>query len=160
MIRIVIPLDKQSSTTCRLIATEMWNGMYERWHPLQSWSDRRVEIEAVHDDWDGFRIWIRSHDEPKGMLIVRFDDAKFYCNSDEGYRISSIEPSQPTLEFPHVFWRVSDSELVRVFNRQSCGIHSSDGLVHYSFLSCNDCVDVISCFPPKFEGNWYGKDDG
>ncbi|EKU98946.1 hypothetical protein Lepto7375DRAFT_8281 [Leptolyngbya sp. PCC 7375] len=42
-----------------------------------------VEIDAVHNDWERFRIWIRSHDPTKGGLIARFELALLYCSSDE-----------------------------------------------------------------------------
>lgn len=138
----------------------MWHGIYRRWTPLPSWSACRVEIEAVHDDWDGFRIWIRSHDTTRGMLIVQFDFPLFYCSSDESHRIAALHPPQPAMDFPHVFWTVDDSELLNIFHRQSCGIRADNGLVHYSFLSCNDCVDVISPSPPRFAGDCHEQDSG
>ena len=127
----------------------MWHGIYDRWEPLTDWSGCRVDIEAVHDDWDGFRIWIRHDDASKGMLIARFSRALFHCTSDEGDRISPLSPAQPALEFPHVFWTVTDSELLALFHRHSCDVHADRELVHYSFLSCNDCVDVLSSSPPR-----------
>lgn len=128
----------------------MWNGIYKRWEPLPEWSGCRVEIDAVHDDREGFRIWIQSHDPTKGFLIARFELALLYCSSDESDRIAGIQPANQTLEFPHVFWIIDDSELVDIFHRQSCGLHTERDVTHFAFLSCNQCVDVVSCGIPTF----------
>jgi hypothetical protein len=122
-----------------------------------SWSECPVDIDAVHDDWEGFRIWIRSHNPTRGMLIVRFDMPLFYCSSDEGDRLSPLHPPQPNLDFPHVFWTIEDSELLKIFHHQSCNIHADCELAHYAFLSCNACVDVVSRYPPHFTGDVEGK---
>ncbi len=131
----------------------MWKGTYKRWEPLPEWSGCRVEIDAIHDDWEGFRIWIRSHDPTKGMLIARFEPALLYCSSDESDRIAGIQPTNQALKFPHVFWIVDDSELVAIFHRQSSGLHTNRDIIHFAFLSCNQCVDVIACGLPTFSGD-------
>lgn len=131
----------------------MWHGQYKRWTPIEAWSNSRVYIEAVHDDWEGFRIWLRHDDPTKGMLIVRFEAAMLYDSAGEHDRIGEIKPDQPKMEFPHVFWTVDDSELLTVFHRQSCGIHKDHGVVHYAFLACDQCIDVLSSTAPTFNGD-------
>ena len=131
----------------------MWHGTYRRWMPVSDWSSCRVDIEGVHDDWEGFRIWLRHHDPTRGMLIVRFGSALLYDSAAESDRIGETQQEQPELEFPHVFWTVENSELLSLFHRQSCGIHADEPLVHFSFLACNQCIDVISREPPTFSGN-------
>lgn len=131
----------------------MWHGIYKRWTPLTAWSSCRVEIEALHDDLEGFRFWLQNHDPRLGRVFVQFDSPLFYCASDESNRVSELKPEQADLQFPHVFWTVDDSELVRIFNRQSCNLHADFGIVHYCFLSCNQCIDVLSCKPPLFTGD-------
>jgi hypothetical protein len=126
----------------------MWHGRYLKWHPEPTWSDCRVDVDAVHDDWEGFRVWLRHHDATRGVLIVRFDNPLYYASSDESFRIGPIEPAQPKLEFPHVFWRVAESELVTLFHRQSAGAYTSWDVVHYALAACNQVVDVLSTEPP------------
>ena len=131
----------------------MWHGQYQRWTPIETWSNSRVYVEAVHDDWEGFRIWLRHDDPEKGILIVRFEAAMLYDSSGEHDRVGKIKPDQPELEFPHVFWTVADSELLTVFHRQSCGFHKDRGVVHYAFLAVDQGIDVLSKTAPTFDGD-------
>ena len=128
----------------------MWHGIYKEWHPLPDWSNCRVEVDSVKDDGGKLRILITHHDPPRRMLTVSFSSHLLYASSDESDRIGALEPPQPKLQFPHVFWRVNGSELLELFHRSSCGIHDGTHLTHYAFLSCNQCVDVISQFSPDF----------
>ncbi len=127
----------------------MWHGRYSKWHADPAWSDSRVDIDAVRDDHEGFRIWLRHHDETLGVLVARFANPLLYVASDESYRIARIEPTQPALEFPHVLWRVADSELVGLFHRQSAGAYESWQIDHYAFIAANEVVDVLSVDPPQ-----------
>ncbi len=128
----------------------MWNGTYKKWLPIPEWCNCRVDIEAVHHDWEGFRIWLRHHDPTKGVLIVRFDSQLLYDSGAESDRIGEIQPKGQDLKFPHVFWTVEDSELISIFHRQSCGIRTNQKLNHFAFLACNQQVDVIALTPPTF----------
>ena len=129
----------------------MWNGTYKRWNPLPRLERTRVYCEAVHDDWEGFRIWLRPEDSNLGVTVVRFGARLFYANSDEGDRLSSVL-NQEELQFPHPFWIVQDSALVSEFKRQGAGVRDGQSLVHYAFLTCNDCIDVIAIGEPVLLG--------
>ena len=106
--------------------------------------------EAVHDDYEGFRIWL-SPEGNEGMLIVRFPHALFYANSDEGKRLAQVE-NQEEMNFPHVFWKVENSKLLAEFHRQALGTTEGLALTHYAFLSSCDCIDVLSVEEPMFSG--------
>lgn len=123
----------------------MWNGTYERWNPIPHLEGKRLYLEAVHDDWEGFRIWLRPEDQTKPMVIVRFQTVEAYFASNEGNRVSPISPVQE-LDFPHAFWVVENSELLSIVSKQSCGTEF-DGLAHFAFLSCDDCIDVLGLEP-------------
>lgn len=129
----------------------MWLGTYIRWNPILAYEGKRFEIEAVHDDWEGFRIWFKPHDTTKPMLIANFDSELFYSSSDEGDRLSSVN-NDISSQLPHLFWKVEDSALVTEFKRQTGGVRNDDAIVHYCFLSCNQCIDVLCTTEPKFSG--------
>ncbi len=107
--------------------------------------------EAVHDDWEGFRIWL-ALENPSGMLVVRFDNVLFYANSDEANRLSLVENSAE-MKFPHVFWKVENSALIAEFHRQSCETRQAWNIMHFAFLSANDCIDVLAVVEPEFSGD-------
>jgi hypothetical protein len=35
----------------------MWQGKYQKWNPIPHLENKRLYVGAVHDDWEGFRIW-------------------------------------------------------------------------------------------------------
>ncbi len=83
------------------------------------------------------------------VTIVRFERALLYTNSDEGFRLSGVQNNE-ALNFPHLFWQVENSELLKEFNRQSVGIIEDWEIKHYAFLSASDCIDVLSVVEPTF----------
>lgn len=107
--------------------------------------------EALHDDWEGFRIWLNP-DPPGAMLIVSFASVLFYANSDEGKRLATVE-NEKEMNFPHVFWKVDNSSLIEEFHRQSSGVAETLPIVHYAFLTSSDCVDVLAVEEPSFSGS-------
>lgn len=132
----------------------MWRGDYKRWNPVPYLEGKILYVEAVHDDWEGFRIWLSSENTKLGVVsIVKFEIALLYINSNESYRLSG-EP----LDFPHTFWQVENSALIEEFNRQSVKIYEAWEIKHFAFLSASDCVDVLSLNFPTFD-NLLEKDD-
>ena len=136
----------------------MWQGTYKKWNPIPVLEDKCLYVEAVHDDWEGFRIWFSSENTKLGVvLIVKFEVALMYVNSDESYRLSSVQ-NREQMKFPHLFWKVENSELIKEFHRQSVNIYEDWEIQHFAFLSGGDCVDVLSLSEPTFD-NKLEKDD-
>jgi hypothetical protein len=129
----------------------MFQGRYVRWNPIPKLEGQRMYCEAVHDDWEGFRIWL-SPERPSRMLVVRFEHVLFYANSDEGKRLAPVE-NDKEMKFPHVFWKVENSALLAEFHRQSSGTSESLEITHFAFLSSSDCIDVLAVGEPHFEGH-------
>ena len=127
----------------------MWQGRYRRWNPLPEVEGKVLWCEGVHDDWEGFRIWLRPEERKLPMLIVHFEYYLMYVNSDEGDRLSSVlEPED--FGFPHAFWKVEESALLSEFHRQSVAIREKVDITHFAFLSASDCIDVLALEAPTF----------
>ena len=120
----------------------MWHGIYRRWNPIPEFEGKRLYIEAVHDDWEGMRVWLKSENSEDGMIVLRFQGVEAYFSSDESNRLRPIEPEQ-FLNFPHAFWKVENSELFENLNSQSCGT-SPTGVQHFAILACEDCIDILA----------------
>ena len=129
----------------------MWQGKYIKWNPILEYAGKRFNIEAVHDDWEGFRIWFKPDDETKPMLIAKFNSQLLYSSSDEGDRLNPVQNNIKD-EFPHLFWIVEESALVTEFKRQASGIWDDKKITHYCFMGCNQGVDVLSIEEPQFSG--------
>ena len=127
----------------------MWDGKYIKWNPIPEFESSRLYCEALHDDWEGFRIWFKPEDESKGMIIVAFESTLLYVNSDEGKRLAQVG-NMAELNFPHAFWKVETAALVTLFKEQCAGIHNDDSIFHFAFLSCSDCIDVLALSEPEF----------
>ena len=128
----------------------MWQGKYEKWNPVPHFEDKRLYVEAVHDDYEGFRIWFGSENTKLGVVtIVKFEDVLMYVNSNESYRLSEVQNDEP-MKFPHLFWKVENSALIAEFHRQSLKIYENWEIKHFAFLSGEDCVDVLSISEPTF----------
>ena len=130
----------------------MWIGSYIKWNPIPEYAGELFDVEAVHDDWEGFRIWFRPHDVTRPMFIVKFENPLFYSSSDEGDRLTGAS-NDIFKEFPHLFWKVSESNLITEFKRQAGGVRADNDIRHYCFMSSNQCVDVLSLEDPIFTGH-------
>ena len=128
----------------------MFQGRYTRWNPIQALGGKRMFCEAVHDDWEGFRIWLRPDTAVGAMVIVSFSTVLYYGNSLEGRRLAAVSNASE-MQFPHVFWIVEESALVTEFKRQAAGTADTLEITHYAFLSSTDCIDVLATMPPRFE---------
>ncbi len=125
----------------------MFQGRYVRWNPIATLEGQRMFGAAVHDDWEGFRIWLEP--ERGGMVIVSFPSHLFYANSSEGRRLSAVE-NPADMKFPHVFWIVENSSLTNEFRRQAAGTADDLAITHYAFLTSTDSIDVLATGPPLF----------
>nr|WP_320049945.1 hypothetical protein [uncultured Desulfuromonas sp.] len=100
---------------------------FKKWTPIDSLS-QTLYLEGLYDDYEGFRLLLRGAGEEQRILRIAFDSALSYRNIDEG-----------------------DSGFLQWFNHESQNIHKSDEVVHYSIYTPNDCLDVLSIFPPTVE---------
>lgn len=114
---------------------------------MPAFENQRMSCEALHDDWEGFRLWFKS--ETGAMLVVAFPSVLFYASSEDGLRLAPVINEAP-LQLPHLFWKVEQSALIAEFHRLSLGTREGWSITHYAFLSMNDCIDVLSLEPPVF----------
>ena len=129
----------------------MWQGKYKKWNPIPQFENKCLYLEAVHDDCEGFRLWFSDEESKLNIvLIVKFDDVFLYTTSNESYRLSAVD-SEAEMKFPHLFWKIEDSDLIKEFHRQSLKIYEDFEIQHFAFLSGEDCIDILSVSEPNFE---------
>jgi hypothetical protein len=126
----------------------MFEGHYIRWCPIPAFDGQRMSCEALHDDWEGFRLWFKPKSGP--MLIVAFPSVLFYASSEDGARLVPPMTKDVPLQLPHLFWKVETSSLLAEYHRQSMGTRANWAITHYAFLSVNDCIDVLATEAPLF----------
>lgn len=119
---------------------------FEKWIPVEGVPEK-LYLEAMHDDYEGFRLLLKGYEDQR-MLRITFDPALSYRNTDEGDLLKTI--NQQDLSGWSLY-TVSDSDYLAWFTEESHGIHESDDVVHYAIYTPNDCLDVLSAFPPRVE---------
>jgi hypothetical protein len=120
---------------------------FEKWIPI----DNLVEplyLEAVHDDHEGFRLLLKGSSDQDKVLRITFDPALSYRNTDEGDLLKTINGQ----DFGGwSLYIVSNSGYLKWFSEESHGIHEDEDIIHYAIYTPNDCLDVLSAYPPKVE---------
>jgi hypothetical protein len=118
---------------------------YEMWDILPG---RRVEasVEAVIDDWEGFRVLLRDHDTDR-VFRIQFRTKAMYQYRDELDCVTewnrSIRPGQGS------FFRVTNSELQSRFTADALGRYVD--LQHFAIITPTDCIDVLMVGDPHVE---------
>ena len=85
------------------------------------------------------------------MLRITFDSILLYRNIDEGdYLNDEVDYSQLETRKWSLFV-IEKSSLLIWFQQVSQGIHDSQQVVHYAIYTPNECIDILSAYPPKAE---------
>jgi hypothetical protein len=107
-------------------------------------------IEAIHDDYEGFRILLRANNLTGNILRITFNNNLSYRNTDESFLLKLWEYiDKETLG--KTFYLVSNSAFVGFFNESTENIYKEWNVVHYAIYTTSDCIDILSDQPPIIE---------
>jgi hypothetical protein len=124
-------------------------GRYCRWEPFPG-IDGRWYLDALHHDFEGFRLLLRGEDCTGPVLRLVFAAPLLYQAAEEGYRLAG--PSADSeLAPPHPFYTVERSSLVAEFHRASSGAYREWAVRHFAIHAADQCVDVLSVEEPRAE---------
>lgn len=116
------------------------------WMPLKD-IPTPMYVEAIHDDYEGFRILLKGESPSSKVLRVTFEDNLSYRNTDESYLLR-IWHSNKKEVMGKIFYMVENSSYIDFFYNMTEGFYSEWKLSHYAIYTVSDCVDVISASPP------------
>lgn len=119
------------------------------WKPLEDLPNP-MYVEAIHDDWEGFRILLRPEDQTFSMLRIEFENKLSYRNTDESYLLK-IWHTTDKETLGKIFYTVENSAYIDFFNEMSTQIYSDWKLKHFAIYTVSDCIDVISTTSPIVE---------
>jgi hypothetical protein len=122
-------------------------GRYVRWDPYPGITGRWY-LDALHHDWEGFRLLLRSADSTVPVLRLTFEVPLLFQVAEEGFRLSGADEDSE-LAFPHPFYTVERSSLVAEFHRSSCGVYRDWAIRHFAIYAADECVDVLSVQEPR-----------
>lgn len=120
-----------------------------RWEPFPSDAQPKY-VEAIHDDYEGFRILLRGETLDSPMLRLSFDPPPLaYRVTEEASWLSNGLPVGLAGSRVVRFLALDDSELLSWFRGVSAGIRDSWNLRHYVVCMANSVVEVVACQPPR-----------
>ncbi|BBH11424.1 hypothetical protein JD974_16700 [Chromobacterium haemolyticum] len=102
----------------------------------------------LKDSRDGLEIILIDENDCK--LIVRFETHLAYRRIDEGDALLTLAFLKKIGCSGGPFYQIKNSNFLRWFNRESCGMHDGQSLKHYALITMNDVIDVITCDKPIF----------
>lgn len=114
--------------------------IYEIWKPIED-DPNNFNIEGLHNDYEGFRIIMRTRKPIDRVLKLSFDAPLLFRSIDEGDRLKLW--SNETLITKYTFFRVKNSSLIEWLTDESLEVRKTDNLAHYLIASSNDIIDVI-----------------
>ena len=109
-----------------------------------------VSIDALIDDWEGFRILMRDHLTNR-VLRITFDTHLAYQSRDESDFIGEAIRSDGFDRGGHVFYRVRKSEFVARYLRDSLRGFGDSELTHFAIVTGDQCIDIIALSEPRIE---------
>jgi hypothetical protein len=120
---------------------------YKKWEPIEDIPDR-LYLDGLYHDWEGFRLLLCDYETDR-MLRITFDPALSYRNTDEGDLLKSTGEAEGLCNWP--LFIVENSRFLEWFQEESYNIHTEENPIHYQVSTPNDCIDIISAFPPIVE---------
>lgn len=107
-------------------------------------------IEAIHDNYEGFRILLRSSILEGKMLRINFNDKLSYRNTDESFYLK-LWGSMNKEILGKTFYIISNSDYADFFNDQTLDIYRDWKIIHYAIYTNSDCIDILSIQQPIIE---------
>jgi len=120
-----------------------------QWKPIHSLKNH-FYCDAIHDDYEGFRIILRAEKNDGPVIKILFDNVLFYQNTDEG-NILNPPASDGDFSFPHPFYKIANSKLLGHFHQLSNNIYLNEDITHFAIYTCNDCIDILCSGEPNTE---------
>ncbi len=121
---------------------------FRKWNPIEF--DIPLNVEVIHDDYEGFRILMKGNEVDSKMLKIAFENPLMYQNINESYKLKIWEGLSKEIS-GNIFYKIDDSELVDSFNENSLNAYSNWDIIHFAFYTYQDCIDVLSITDPIIE---------
>ncbi|MEM9557060.1 MAG: hypothetical protein AAGC60_22570 [Acidobacteriota bacterium] len=121
---------------------------YKPWELKHALPDRLI-LDALYDDFEGFRLLLRSYEPIQQVLRVRFPDHLAYRNTNESERLRTWSRYRDAARCG--IFQVENSRWLEWIGIESFETLKLDELRHFAVHSVEDCVDVITYSDPIVE---------
>jgi hypothetical protein len=105
-------------------------------------------VDALIDDWEGFRILLHNH-KTGGKIRIAFDTHVAYRNRDESDVVGELGRSDGAKRGQ--FYRVANSEFIVQFLRDTARPYIGERLRHFAIVTESACIDVLAESEPRVE---------
>ena len=117
---------------------------YTKWRPIKGIPEK-VDIVAIRDDIEGFRVIVESKDEIPDTYCICFETYASYRQINEtNYLV--FDKNIPLMEG---LYKLKDSEFMRDILKMSGGKFSKEELTHYAIHTDDRCLDVVCLSEPE-----------
>jgi hypothetical protein len=121
---------------------------YKKWEPI-SGIPSELYVEALHDDYEFFRVLLKGKSPQAKMLRIYFDSVYAYRNIDEIYRLRTWNNFKG--ERPSSLFIVENSKWLEWFHEESQELYLEHSIKHYAIHTVQDCIDILSEHEPLVE---------
>ncbi len=121
---------------------------YHIWEPIKG-IPSELFVEALHDDYEFFRILLKGKSPQSKMLRIYFDSIFAYRNLDESYRLRTWNKFKG--DRPSSLFIVENSKWLKWFHEESQGLYHENPIKHYAIHTVQDCIDILSEYEPLVE---------
>jgi hypothetical protein len=115
------------------------------WEPLNN-LPAVLYCEAVHDDYEGFRVLLKGAGPTDDMMRIIFEGVVAYRNINESYRLKSLP-----LNESRTLFRVKNSTWTPWLCEESGGVLLAEKLTHFAIFTPEDFLDVVTQCDPIAE---------
>ncbi len=122
---------------------------FKRWKPLTE-LPAEMYFKEILDFDKGLRLLLKSSDDPNQKLLqIIFESPLVYRNIDEGNLIFYNRIDEEDNLGRWGFFTINASDYLEWFHHVSQNIHKNEKITHYAIYTIEDCLDILSNFPPS-----------
>jgi len=122
--------------------------VYQEWRPAEG-VPGTLFVDGIHDDVEGLRFLLRGEDPASPALRLRYEAVVAYRNINESFR-SRTWKTRATVGLSSLM-TVRNSLYVAWLIEESTGLLVAEQLTHYAIYTDEDCIDVVTEFPPEVD---------
>jgi len=119
-----------------------------KWNPINGSSV--LFVEAIHDDYEGFRVLLKEDGGESRMLKIKFESALSYKNTDESYMLKTWHNTSKEI-LGNIFYKIENSEYLSKFHEDSMNIYQDWKIKHFAIYTTQDCIDILSLQDPEIQ---------
>ncbi len=126
----------------------MGKNIFRKWKPLAN-LPTEIYLYELYQGYDNFKLLFKHYDKEEKILEIVFDPALVYRNIDEGDLLlyNRIDGEDGLGRWG--LFTVEESDYLEWFHLTSQGIHLNQNVVHYAIYTPDDCLDILSAYPPE-----------